>query len=72
MDIILKSMMTQIDSHILVGGGPRVVVSTAVFHARVRSSFHCPGGLKERKKFLSHPLVKLNIVGSLRDREVAC
>ena len=32
------------------GGGPRVVVSTAAFHARVRGS----------------------VVGSLRDREVAC
>ena len=30
------------------------------------------GGLKETKMFLPHPLVKLSIVGSLRDREVAC
>ena len=59
MGIILKSMMTQIVSHILVGGGPRVVVSTAVFHARVRCSFQCLGGLKETKKFLPHPLVKV-------------
>ena len=36
------------------GGDPRVVVSTAAFHARV------------------YPRVKLIIVGSLRDREVAC
>ena len=27
---------------------------------------------KEQKRFLPHPLVKLSIVGSLRDREVAC
>ena len=30
------------------------------------------GGLKETKTFLPHPRVKLGIVGSLRDREVAC
>ena len=44
------------------GGGPRVVVSTAAFHARVRGSV--PG--------LGHPRVKVSIVGSLRDRKVAC
>ena len=56
----------------LKGGGPRVVVSTAAFHARVRGSFPGLGGLKETKKFLPHPCVKVSIVGSLRDREVAC
>ena len=55
-----------------VGGGTRVVVSTAAFHARVRGSFPGLGGLKETKMFLPHPLVKLSFVGSLRDREVAC
>ena len=54
------------------GGGPRVVVSTAAFHARVRGSFPGLGGLKERNMFLPHPLVKLSIVGSLRDQKVAC
>ena len=54
------------------GGGPRVVVSTAAFHARVRGSVPGLGGLKETKKFLPHPRVKVSIVGSLRDREVAC
>ena len=54
------------------GGGPRVVVSTAAFHARVRGSVPGLGGLKETKMFLSHPRVKVNIVGSIRDREVAC
>ena len=54
------------------GGGPKVVVSTAAFHARVRSSVPGLGDLKETKMFLSHPRVKLSIVGSLRDREVAC
>ena len=54
------------------GGGPRVVVSTAAFHARVRGSVPALGGLKETKLFLPHPRVKVNIVGSLRDREVAC
>ena len=41
-----------------------VVVSTATFHARVRGSVP--------HVFLPHPRVKLSIVGSLRDREVAC
>ena len=56
----------------LMGGGPRVVVSTAAFHARVRGSVPGLGGLKETKLFLPHPRVKVSIVGSLRDREVAC
>ena len=55
-----------------VGGGPRVVASTAAFHARVRGSVPGLGGLKETKMFLPHPRVKVSIVGSLRDREVAC
>ena len=54
------------------GGGPRVVVSTAAFHARVRGSVPGLGDLKETKMFLPHPRVKFSIVGSLRDREVAC
>ena len=54
------------------GGGPRVVVSTAAFHARVRGSVPGLGSLKETKLFLPHPRVKVSIVGSLRDREVAC
>ena len=54
------------------GGGPRVVVSTAAFHARVRGSVPGLGGLKETKLFLPHPRVKVSIVGSLHDREVAC
>ena len=53
-------------------GGPRVVVSTAAFHARVRGSVPGLGGLKGAKLFLPHPRVKVSIVGSLRDREVAC
>ena len=56
----------------LKGRGPRVVVSTAAFHARVRGSIPGFGGLKETKMFLPHPRVKVSIVGSLRDREVAC
>ena len=55
-----------------VGRGPWVVVSTAAFHARVRGSVPGLGGLKETKMFLPHPRVKVSIVGSLRDREVAC
>ena len=56
----------------LVGGGPRVVVSTTAFHAGVRGLVPGLGGLKETKLFLPHPRVKVSIVGSLRDREVAC
>ena len=48
------------------------MVSTAAHHARVRGSVPGLGGLKETKTFLPHPLPKLSIVGSLRDREVAC
>ena len=59
-------------SYSILGGGPRVVVSTAAFHARGRGSVPGLGGLKETKMFLPHPRVKLSIVGSLRDREVAC
>ena len=55
-----------------MGGGLRVVVTTAAFHARVRGSVPGLGGLKETKMFLPHPRVKVSIVGSLRDREVAC
>ena len=54
------------------GGGPRVVVSTAAFHVRVRGSVPGLGGLNETKMFLPHPLVKLSILGSLCAREVAC
>ena len=49
------------------GGGPRVVVSTAAFHGRVRGSVPGLGGLKETKMFLPHPRVKVSI-----DRELAC
>ena len=52
--------------------GPRVEVSTAAFHARARGSVPGLGGLIETKNYLPHPRVKLSIVGSLRDREVAC
>ena len=54
------------------GGGPRVVVSTAAFTARVWGSVPGLCDLKETEMFLPHPRVKVSIVGSLRDREVAC
>ena len=54
------------------GAEALVVVSTAAFHARVRGSVSGLGGLKETKMFLPHPRVKVSIVWSLRDREVAC
>ena len=55
-----------------MGGGPRVVASTAAFHARVRGSAPGLGGWKETKMFLPHPRVKLSIVGNFRHRGVAC
>ena len=36
-----------------MGGGPRVVVCTAAFHARVRGSVHGLGGLEETKNVSS-------------------
>ena len=54
-----------------MGGGPRVVVSTAAAHARVRGSVPGLGGLKETKN-VSSPSTKVSNVGSLRDREIAC
>ena len=41
------------DPQLQVGGGPRVVVSTAAFHARVRGSVPGLGGLKETKNVSS-------------------
>ena len=67
-----KPVNTLVFTHICMCGGPRVVVSTAAFHARVRGSVPGLGGLKETKMFLPHPRVKVSIVGGLRDREVAC
>ena len=40
-------------SNYRVGGGPRVVVSTAAFHARVRGSVPGLGRLKETKNVSS-------------------
>ena len=72
--IIFRAIMSNLlmNHYLLMGGGPRVVDSTAAFHARVRSSFPGLGGLKKTNMFLPHPSVKLSIVGSLRDLEVAC
>ena len=51
------------------GGGPRVVISTAAFHARVRGSFHGLGGLKKTKMFIPHPLIMLsNVEASVTER----
>ena len=45
------------------------MVRTAAFHG-VR--FPVSAVSKKQKMFLPHPRVKVSIVGSLRDREVAC
>ena len=55
-----------------MGGGPRVVVSTAAFHARVRGSVPGLGTLKETKNVSSPSTCESQYCGSLRDREVAC
>ena len=47
--IILHNDNARIVTLINMGGGPRVVVSTAAFHARVRGSVPGLGGLKENK-----------------------
>ena len=67
-----SSPAIQHTSQVRGGGGPRVVVSTAAFHARARGSVPDLCGMKETTMFLPHPRVKLSIVGSLRDRELAC
>ena len=49
------------------------MASTAAFHARVRGLVPGLSAVsKKQKMFLLHPRVKVSIVGSLRDREVAC
>ena len=48
------------------------ILLTVDFHARVRGSVPGLGGLKETKMFLPNPRVRVSIVVSLRDREVAC
>ena len=53
----------------IITGYFRVLVC---INARVRGSVPGLGGLKETKMFLPYPRVKVSIVGSLRDREVAC
>ena len=64
---------------IVVGGGHRVVVSTAALvvstaaFSRQSPRFGSRSRRFERNKmFLPYPRVKLSIVGSLLDREVAC
>ena len=65
---IMEQIRPTCNYYVCCGRGPRVVVSTAAFHARVRGSVPGLSGLKETKMFLPHP----RIVGSLRDRKVAC
>ena len=52
-------------SYITMGGGPRVVVSTAAFHARARGSVPGFGGLeKNKKKFFPIPVWKSVLWGA--------
>ena len=50
---------------------PRVVVCTAAFHARIRGSARGLGGLEGTENVFT-PSTCERLVGSLRDREVAC
>ena len=45
------------------GGGPRVVVSTAAFHTRVRGSVPGVGGLKETKNVSSPSMCESQYCG---------
>ena len=47
-------------SFVSQGGGPRVAVSTAAFHARARGSFLGLGGLKET--IVSSPLTRKDLI----------
>ena len=67
--VILLCLESFLDT---MGGGPRLEVSTAAFHARVRGSVPGLGSLKETKNVSPHPRVNVSIAGSLRDQEVAC
>ena len=51
--VIIKYLHYRYFASVATGGGPRVVVSTAAFHARVRGSFPGHGGLKETKNVSS-------------------
>ena len=52
--MMVKELMYNKDLYTLsLGGGPRVVVSTAAFHARVRGSVPGLGGFKETKNVSS-------------------
>ena len=54
----------------MVGGGPRVVVSTAAFHARVRGSVPGLGGLKETQMLLiSYTQIAVVHYPALRSRK---
>ena len=54
-----------------MGGGPRLVASPAAFH-EFGVRYPVSAVWKKQKMFLPHPRVKASIVGSLRNREVAC
>ena len=58
--------------NVCVGGGPRVVVSTRCLSRQFGVRFPVSAVWKKQKMFLPHWRVRVNIVGSLRDREVAC
>ena len=45
------------------GGGPKVVVSTSAFHARVRGSVSGLGGLKETKNVSSPSTCEIQYCG---------
>ena len=50
---------------VVMGGGPRVVVSTTAYHARVRGSVPGLGGLKETKNVSSSSTCESQYCGEL-------
>ena len=66
-------LSTNLIDSMIQGGGPRVVVSTAIaFTPEFGVRFPVSAVWRKQKMFFPHPRVKVSIVGSLRDREVAC
>ena len=63
--IVKKTLFSSSGSIIVMGGGPRVVVSTAAFHARVRGSVPGLGGLKKTKNVSSPSTCESQYCGEL-------
>ena len=67
-----RSYLFQKNSSPPPSGNQMVTPLVSLPFTRVRGSFPGLDGSKETKMLLSHLLIKLSVVGSLHDREVAC